>query len=166
MCNPKASQEEIGQAGLRLFVILYGGKQHDSLNGLRYVKFMEMVSSCKTFIDPEVPAYRESSIFPCVQGSLTAWKLHVIIWGNLGGTAINLDPREWGWELYTVRYILYANHHRSRRSARSLLKFIRCKCKFSLGEKSLWMQTCYCLWRLQQVKELSEFRTNGTNSRW
>ena len=34
LCNPNASQEEIGQTGLRLFVILYGGKQQDSLNGL------------------------------------------------------------------------------------------------------------------------------------
>ena len=48
MCNPNASQEEIGQAGLRLFVILYDGKQHDYY----YAKFMEMVSSCKTSIDP------------------------------------------------------------------------------------------------------------------
>ena len=32
MCNPNASQEEIGQAGVRLFVILYDGKQSNTIH--------------------------------------------------------------------------------------------------------------------------------------
>ena len=55
--NPTAlktgiTAEEIGKAGVRLFIILFGGKQGDSLNFLRYVKLMEMISSNKA-IDPQ-----------------------------------------------------------------------------------------------------------------
>ena len=39
--------------GARLFVITYGGKQEDALNNLRYMKFMEMVSSSKASLDPQ-----------------------------------------------------------------------------------------------------------------
>ena len=45
--------EQIGEAGTRLFVITYGGKEDDSLNSLRYTKFMEMVSSSKASLDPQ-----------------------------------------------------------------------------------------------------------------
>ena len=48
-----ATVEQIGEAGTRLFVITYGGKEDDSLNSLRYTKFMEMVSSSKAPLDPQ-----------------------------------------------------------------------------------------------------------------
>ena len=47
MGDSHMTAEEIGNAGVRLFIILFGGKQEDSLNFLRYVKFLEMVSSNK-----------------------------------------------------------------------------------------------------------------------
>ena len=43
MSEHSATAEQIGKAGTRLYVITYGGRQEDSLNGLRYMKFMEMV---------------------------------------------------------------------------------------------------------------------------
>ncbi len=43
----QTTKEEIGSAGIRLFVHLYGGKLTDSLNSLRYAKFMEMASCGK-----------------------------------------------------------------------------------------------------------------------
>ena len=52
MGDPCMTAEEIGKAGVRLFVILFGGKQNDSLNFLRYEKFLEMASSSKA-IDPQ-----------------------------------------------------------------------------------------------------------------
>ena len=44
MSNPEAT-EEVGNAGMMLFVILYGGRKEDTLGGLRFAKFMAMVSS-------------------------------------------------------------------------------------------------------------------------
>ena len=43
--------EEVGRAGIRLFLILFGGKDGDSLNSVHYVKFLEMVSASKV-VDP------------------------------------------------------------------------------------------------------------------
>ena len=53
MSEHSATAEQIGKAGTRLFVITYGGKKKDSLNSLRYIKFMEMVSSSKSPLDPQ-----------------------------------------------------------------------------------------------------------------
>ena len=56
-----ATVEQIGEAGTRLFAITYGGKQDDSLNNLRYTKFMEMVSPSKAFWTLKSSFYRKSS---------------------------------------------------------------------------------------------------------
>ena len=45
MTNPEATVE--ATAGTRLYVLLYGGRTNDSLNSLRYSKYMEMVSTSK-----------------------------------------------------------------------------------------------------------------------
>ena len=37
MYNYSVTLEEVGRAGIRLFLILFGGKDGDSLNSLRYV---------------------------------------------------------------------------------------------------------------------------------
>ena len=47
-----ATTEQVGEAGVQLFVIVFGGKQFDSLNALRYAKYMEIVTSAKN-IDPQ-----------------------------------------------------------------------------------------------------------------
>ena len=125
LCNPNASQEEIGQAGLQLFVILYGGKQQDSLNGLRYAKFMEMVSSSKTSIDPQkLPPTERTAYFHCLRVYL-----HVIIWSNLSGSEFTLDPKQWGWKVYRSVYMPITTDMNA--APESLLKFVRCRCKLS-----------------------------------
>ncbi len=47
------TSEQVGESGIRLFVILFGGKKSDSLNSLRQAKLMEMVASAKK-IDPHI----------------------------------------------------------------------------------------------------------------
>ena len=53
MSDPNVTAEQIGKDGIRLFVVIYDDKIGDSLNSLRYTKFMEMVSSSKTSLNPE-----------------------------------------------------------------------------------------------------------------
>ena len=54
MSDPHMTADEIGKDGIRLFIILFGGKPNDSLNVLRYAKFMDMVSSSiKAMLDPQ-----------------------------------------------------------------------------------------------------------------
>ena len=45
MMDHSVITEQVGEAGIQLFVIVFGGKQSDSLNTLRYAKYMEMVES-------------------------------------------------------------------------------------------------------------------------
>ena len=63
MSDPNAMKEEIGSAGIRLFVHLYGGKQTDSLNSLMYAKFMEMVSCGKTLEPERLPSTERAAFF-------------------------------------------------------------------------------------------------------
>jgi len=45
-----ATVEQVGDVGVWLFVIVFGGKQSDSLNTLRYAKDMKMVASAKNIV--------------------------------------------------------------------------------------------------------------------
>ena len=47
MMDLSATVEQVGEVGAWLFVIVFGGKQSDLLNSLRYAKFMKMVASAK-----------------------------------------------------------------------------------------------------------------------
>ena len=123
MYDPDATPEEIGKAGNRLFIILYGGKQEDSLNKLRYAKFMEMVSLAKTSIDPQkLPPTERAAYFHSLRVHL-----QVILWKRLTNT--DLDPEKWGWKLYDSALTPVMTDQEV--APESLLKFIRCKCKVS-----------------------------------
>ncbi len=65
MSDPQATAEQIGEGGIRVLISMYGGKCRDSLTGLRYAKFMEMVASSRTSLNPKKhpPTERESSVF-------------------------------------------------------------------------------------------------------
>ncbi len=67
MGDPGMTPNEIGRAGVRLFVILYGGKLEDSLNHLRYVKFLEMVSSSKVVDPQKLPPTERAAHFHCLR---------------------------------------------------------------------------------------------------
>ena len=45
--------ENVGKAGSRVFVNLYGGKNGQSLNNLRYYKYMDAVASNSASLDPQ-----------------------------------------------------------------------------------------------------------------
>ena len=68
MTDPEATVEQIGKAGIRLYLVLYGGRAADSLNGLRYAKYMEMVSTSKKSIDPQkLPPAERAAYFHCLR---------------------------------------------------------------------------------------------------
>ena len=123
MTDPEATVEQIGKAGIRLYVILYGGRVDDSLNSLRYAKYMEMVSTSKTTIDPQkLPPTERAAYFHSLRVHL-----QVILWFKL--TNKNLDPLQWGWKLADT--ILTPVLTDLDAAPESLLKFVRCKCKLS-----------------------------------
>ena len=71
MGDPCMTAEAISKAGVRLFVILFGGKQDDSLNYLQYVKFLEMASSSKAIDPQKLPPTERAAHFHSLKVSLT-----------------------------------------------------------------------------------------------
>ena len=60
-----STPEEIGEAGLKLFILLYGGKSTDSLSTLRYSKYIKMASSK---LQPEkLPPTERAAHFHCLR---------------------------------------------------------------------------------------------------
>ena len=55
MMDHSATTEQVGEAEFQLFVIVFGGKQSDSLNTLRYAKYMEMLASAKNIDFQKLP---------------------------------------------------------------------------------------------------------------
>ena len=123
MSDPDATVEQVGEAGIRLFVIMYGGKQSDSLNNLRYAKFMEIVSLNKATLDPQkLPPTERAAFFHS-----SKVHLQVILWKKL--TNSDMDPKQWGWKLDGT--VLVPVMTDLDAAPESLLKFVRCKCKLS-----------------------------------
>ena len=52
LMDEDVTSEQVGEAAIRIIVILSGGKKSDSLKNLRHAKYMEMVASAKN-IDPQ-----------------------------------------------------------------------------------------------------------------
>ena len=123
MSDPYATVEQVGKAGIRLFVNMYGGKQSDSFNNLRYAKFMEIVSSNKATLYPRKLPPTETALF---FHSLRV-HLQVILWKKL--TNSDMDPMQWGWKLDGT--VLVPVMTDLDAAPESLLKFVRCKCNLS-----------------------------------
>ena len=116
MSDPNATDKEIGSTGI---LILYGSKQTDSLNTL---KFMEM-APCRRALEPErLPSTERAAFFHSL-------RVHhqVIVWIKLLNN--DLDPKQWGWKLEGK--VLMPIMTDLDPAPESLLKFIRCKCKIS-----------------------------------
>ena len=123
MSEHSATAEQISKAGTRLFVITYGGKQEDSLNSLRYIKFMEMVSSSKASLDPQkLPPTERAAHYHSLRVHL-----QVIIWKKLSNNRLN--PKQWGWKLEGSAFTPTMTDLNA--APDNLLKFVRCKCKLS-----------------------------------
>ena len=58
-----SSQEQIGKAGITLFVLLYGGKFEDTLEQLRYTNYMKMAASSSKMAPSKLPPTERSAWF-------------------------------------------------------------------------------------------------------
>ena len=59
-----SSQLQISQAGIRIFVIIYGGSENETLNRLRYVSYMNMLT--KSFAAIQQRSYLRLKVQPCI----------------------------------------------------------------------------------------------------
>ena len=72
-----ATQAQISEAGLSLFAVCYGGNAGDSLNHLRYEKYMDMVATSTSKIEPQrLPPTERAAYFHClrVHYQVRVWK--------------------------------------------------------------------------------------------
>ena len=123
MHSADASPEDIGKAGIQAFIIMYGGKQADSLNHLRYAKYMGMVSTGN--IDPQkLPPTERAAHYHSLRVHL-----QVIMWKKLTSDHDDLDPKQWGWKHNGK--VLSPIVTDINAAPENLLKFVRCKCKLS-----------------------------------
>ena len=125
MSDINATVQQIGQAGisLRLFVIIYGGKETDSLNKLRFLRFMEMIASQTLLNSQKLPPTERAAYYHSLQVHL-----QVMMWMKLSIDV--LDPRQRGWKLSGSIFTLIKTDLEA--APENLLTFVRCKCKLSL----------------------------------
>ncbi|XP_065911780.1 uncharacterized protein [Dysidea avara] len=122
MSASSATPDEVGKAGVRLFVILFGGKDGDSLNSLRHVKFLEMVSASKVVDPQKLPPTERAAYFHSLRVPL-----QVMLWKMLTHEECQYNPEEWGWRLDGTRLNPVMTDLPA--APETLLKFVRCKCK-------------------------------------
>jgi len=131
-CN--ATVEQVGEVGVQLFVIVFGGKQSDSLNTPRYAKYMEMVSSAKTIDPQKLPPTARAAHYHSLHVHL-----QVILWKEL--TTHFVVPLQWGWKLDGSKLQPFMTDLEP--ASESLLKFFQCKCKLSTANPC-GNNTCFC----------------------
>ena len=123
MADPEVTADQVGKAGIRLFINLYGSKKEDSLRNLRYTKFMEMVSTRKTSTEPQkLPPTERSAYYHSLRVHL-----QVVAWKMLKNNA--LDETQWGWKLKGNTFEPIMTD--SAIASENLLQFVRCKCKLT-----------------------------------
>ena len=116
--------EEVGRAGICLFLIHFGGKDGDSLNTLRYVKFLEMVSASKVVDPHKLPPTERAAHFHSLRVHL-----QVMLWKMLTTEEYRFDPEKWGWRLDGTKLNPIMTDLPA--APETLLKFVRCKCKLT-----------------------------------
>ncbi|GAB1602355.1 hypothetical protein Ahia01_000514600 [Argonauta hians] len=90
--NKTASQEEVGAAGMQLFVLMYNGKQEDSLTTLIFASYSTLAALSKLRSPEKLPPSMRAAWFH----SLRVY-LEVLQWQTL--TECVADPLKWGWEM-------------------------------------------------------------------
>ena len=70
-------QENIGKAGVKLFVLLYGGKPGDTLQTLRYSNYMKMAASSSRIIPSKLPPTERTAHFHSLRVYLQLDVIHL-----------------------------------------------------------------------------------------
>ena len=129
--------EDVGRAGSRVFVNLYGGKNGQSLNNLQYYKYMDAVASNSTYLDPQkLPPTERAAYFHSLRVHL-----QIIVWKRLSNGHDDLNPQQWGWKLDGGALIPIMTDLDA--APERLLKFVRCKCKLT-SKNPCGSNACSC----------------------
>jgi hypothetical protein len=118
---------EIAAAGEKALLVMYSAKSGNSLNSLRYQKFIDKTSSRLVQIDPStLPPTFSASKFHSYRVFLQIcdWKKE----NNL------MRPEEWGWKLEASEYVPICMDIPP--APQDLLQIIRCNCQADCSSRS------------------------------
>jgi len=117
--KPGQSVDAIEEYGKQSMVLLYAGKQSDSLASLRYSVLKKKVVSVSSFVAPaRLPPTASATIFH----SLRAY-YQIMIWLGLQS---NLDPTGWGWKIEDKQFAPVMTLKKP--APDNLLKIVHCNC--------------------------------------
>ena len=125
----------MAEAALRHFVSMYQGKSDDSLNLLRYARYMHLTSDSLSKIKPEILSLTERAAhFHCLQAYLqvTQWK-HLM--------AVGIDLLQWEWKRVEDKFVPIMVDHEP--APPDILNNTCCKCK-SLSRNQYGSDCCTC----------------------
>ncbi|KAG1677301.1 hypothetical protein GQR58_013964 [Nymphon striatum] len=84
--------KEVGDPGIGLLVLMYSGRENDTLSHLRFVNYMRMTATSKKQLQPEkLPPTKRAAWFH----NLRVYH-QICHWKSLKGEK---DPLEWGWKM-------------------------------------------------------------------
>ena len=90
------TQEAVTVAGNRALVLLYGGKEDDSLNTLRCFKYLQKLSASKSALEPKrLPPTATAEQFHSLRTNF-----QVQVWLALADEkSVSICQTDWGWEV-------------------------------------------------------------------
>src|SRR6218665_92376 len=137
LCSATANYEQVADAGHKLLVLLYGGKEGVSLNHLRYIKYMQLIAKLSSRPRPErLPPTERAAYF-----HLLRVHLQVVWWKTLQTTGLN--PTDWGWKVHDSAYVPIMTDLKV--APDDVLNVIACKCKSSTSSPcASKLCTCRC----------------------
>ena len=121
LITPDAQREDVVAAGIKLLVKVFGGGPSNSLDSMRYSKYMMKVSS-GAVLPEKLPPTERAALYHCLRAHLQA-----VHWIVLDTTALN--PTDWGWKREDGKLVPIPTDLEP--APDDLLKVIRCNCKSS-----------------------------------
>ena len=114
-----STSSQIESAGERVLVVMYGGKNNESLNSLRHRKYCEKLASSLASVDPKGLPPTSAA------GKYHSYRVFFQIcqWKN---SECDMLPESWGWTLSDSG--LYPTKTDLPPAPNDLLKVIRCNC--------------------------------------
>ena len=85
--------EIVCDAGIGIFVILYRGKDSDSLTDLRYLNYMKMASSSRTIRPDNFPPAEQAPYVSCIIGIFPSSRLEHTHGKYLGSKRLGVEVR-------------------------------------------------------------------------
>jgi hypothetical protein len=133
--SESATHEEVVDAGMKLLALIYGGKESERLNHLRYTMYMNMAATSSVKPCPErLPPTENAARY-----HLYRVHLQVVQWRTLMATDMNAE--NWGWKVSEGQFVPIATDLEVAPS--DILNVVRCKCR-SDTQRSCTSQLCSC----------------------